>query len=158
MAGPKQMNKLMTHPDLWKKKFEELRVCVIIPTYNNAPKLGGVISETALLTDQIIVVNDGSTDETEAILRSFPFIKLISYTKNTGKGWAIRKGFALARELGYEFAITIDSDGQHSAKDLPAFVQKIELTPEAIIIGARNMDQLSVPKKSSFGHRFSNFW
>jgi glycosyltransferase involved in cell wall biosynthesis len=158
MAGPIQMNKLMTQPDLWKKKFEELRICVIIPTYNNAPELGGVISETALFTDQIIVVNDGSTDETEAILRSFPFIKLISYTKNIGKGWAIRKGFRLARELGYEFAITIDSDGQHSAKDLPAFVQKIELTPEAIIIGARNMDQLSVPKKSSFGHRFSNFW
>ena len=148
----------MTQPDLWKKKFEELRICVIIPTYNNAPKLGGVISETALFTHQIIVVNDGSTDETEAILRSFPLIELISYTKNIGKGWAIRKGFRLARELGYEFAITIDSDGQHSAKDLPAFVQKIELTPEAIIIGARNMDQLFVPKKSSFGHRFSNFW
>ena len=49
----------MTHPDSWKKKFEELRVCVIIPTYNNAPKLAGVIAETALYTDQIIVVNDG---------------------------------------------------------------------------------------------------
>jgi hypothetical protein len=59
MAGPIQMNKLMTHPDSWKKKFEELRVCVIIPTYNNAPKLAGVIAETALYTDQIIVVNDG---------------------------------------------------------------------------------------------------
>ncbi len=158
MAGPIQMIKLMTHQDSWKKKFEELRVCVIIPTYNNASRLGAVISETALFTEQIIVVNDGSTDETEAILRAFPFIKHIRYTKNTGKGWAIRKGFGLARELGYEFAITIDSDGQHSAKDLPEFVQKIELEPEAIIIGARNMNQASVPKKSSFGHRFSNFW
>ncbi|HEV3251691.1 MAG TPA: DUF2062 domain-containing protein [Puia sp.] len=158
MAGPIQMNKLMTHPDSWKKKFEELRVCVIIPTYNNAPKLAGVIAETALYTDQIIVVNDGSTDETEAIIRSFPLIKHISYARNAGKGWAIRKGFELAGNLGYEVAITIDSDGQHSAKDLPAFIRKIELEPAAIIIGARNMNQETVPKKSSFGHRFSNFW
>jgi uncharacterized protein (DUF2062 family) len=61
-------------------------------------------------------------------------------------------------ELGYLYAITIDSDGQHFAKDLPLFLQKLESEGASIIIGARNMAQESVPGKSSFGHKFSNFW
>jgi uncharacterized protein (DUF2062 family) len=61
-------------------------------------------------------------------------------------------------QKGYEYAITIDSDGQHFAKDLPTFMNKLEQEKNAVIIGARNMDQASVPGGSSFGNRFSNFW
>jgi uncharacterized protein (DUF2062 family) len=75
-----------------------------------------------------------------------------------GKGWALRKAFAYAIENGFTHAITIDSDGQHFAKDLPAFINKAKENPNAIIIGARNMGQASVPGGSSFGNKFSNFW
>jgi len=78
--------------------------------------------------------------------------------KNKGKGYALRQGFKRAIELGYSYAITIDSDGQHFAADLPAFLGKLEEHPCAIMIGARNMEQSSVPGKSSFGNKFSNFW
>ena len=142
----------------WPDKFNEFRVCVIIPTYNNAPTLGKTITAVAFFTRNIIVVNDGSVDQTAEIAGSFPFVKTINYSVNTGKGWALRKGFRFALDLGYQYAITIDSDGQHFADDLPKFMNRLESGPPAIIIGARNMDQDSVPGKSSFGHKFSNFW
>jgi glycosyltransferase involved in cell wall biosynthesis len=148
----------MVDPTISQAKFQEHKACVIIPTYNNAATLGKLITDISAFTGDIIVVNDGSTDDTEKIASSFSFIKLVSYQKNRGKGWALRKGFAYAFESGFRYAITIDSDGQHFASDLPAFIQKLETEPDAIIIGARNMDQASVPGKSSFGNKFSNFW
>lgn len=141
-----------------KEQFEQLHACVIIPTYNNETSLGAVIKDVSLYTHDIIVVNDGATDGTLDIVESFSFVQLISYKKNIGKGWALQKAFAYAAERGYQFAITIDSDGQHFAKDLPTFMDKLSLEQNAIIIGARNMNQASVPGGSSFGNRFSNFW
>ena len=140
------------------EKFDTHQVCVIIATYNNAATVGKVIEDVAQFTQNIIVINDGSTDDTLAIIEQFSFVKLINYSKNVGKGWALRKGFKLAEQLKYKYAITIDSDGQHFAKDLPAFIEKLALQKDALIIGARNMNQSSVPGKSSFGYKFSNFW
>jgi len=141
-----------------KEKFDLIQACIIIPTYNNAASLGEVIEGVAEYSDHIIVVNDGSTDNTTELVNAFPYVQLISYQKNVGKGWALRKAFAYAVEKGYKYAVTIDSDGQHFAKDLPSFINKIDSQQDAIIIGARNMDQASVPGGSSFGNRFSNFW
>jgi len=143
---------------LFKKQADILGTCVLIPTYNNAHTLGQVISDVLEYTNHVIVVDDGSTDDTQNILQSFPDIKVISYSPNKGKGWALRQGLKYATENGYRYAVTIDSDGQHFAKDLPVFLEKIESEPDALLIGARNMDQESVPGKSSFGNRFSSFW
>jgi glycosyltransferase involved in cell wall biosynthesis len=143
---------------LIQAKFKQLQVCVIIPTYNNQGTLAAIITDVLAYTSQVIVVNDGSTDDTQAIIQSFPQIQSVSYTQNVGKGWALRKAFDYANELGYQYAITIDSDGQHFASDLPAFIERLELEPDSMIIGSRNMEQSSVPGKSSFGHQFSNFW
>ncbi len=76
--------------------LEGYKVCVIIPTYNNASTLGGVINDVAAFTPHILVVNDGSTDDTLAVAGQFPAIELVTYPKNRGKGWAIRKAFARA--------------------------------------------------------------
>jgi glycosyltransferase involved in cell wall biosynthesis len=141
-----------------RKRFEELQVCVIIPTYNNHQTLAGVITDVSAYSNHIIVINDGSTDNTEAIVNTFPNVQFISYPVNVGKGWALRQAFAYAMEKGYKYALTIDSDGQHFAKDIPNFLNKLEDVRDAIIIGSRNMDQAAVPGKSSFGHKFSNFW
>ena len=148
----------MTKIPSYQEKFDALQACVLIPTFNNEKTLAKLISDVLEYTSNIIVVNDGSTDSTEQIIQSFPQIQALGYKKNKGKGWALRNGFELARELEYRYAITIDSDGQHFPSDLPKFLEQAEKTPGAIIIGARNMDQESVPGKSSFGHKFSNFW
>jgi glycosyltransferase involved in cell wall biosynthesis len=148
----------MNNEESYKAGFKAFRACILIPTYNNQATIAGVIGDVSAYCDDIIVVNDGSTDETASILQSFSLIKLISFEKNFGKGLALRKGLAYATALGYKFAISIDSDGQHFARDLPQFLTRLETVQDAIIIGARNMDQESVPGKSSFGHKFSNFW
>ena len=133
-------------------------ICILIPTYNNAGTLGNIISDVSHYCNDIIVVNDGSTDATAELLKSFPNIDVIAYQPNRGKGRALRTGLAHAAEKGFEYTITIDSDGQHFAKDIPVFIERINQEPGSLLIGARNMDQASVPGKSSFGNKFSNFW
>ncbi|RZK17506.1 MAG: DUF2062 domain-containing protein [Hymenobacter sp.] len=143
---------------LLQNRCDRLRLCVIIPTYNNCATLAKVISQVQQFTSNIIVVNDGSTDGTAALLAGFPEVGLVSYPANVGKGWALRQGFEAANRAGYAYAVTIDSDGQHFAADLPTFIDKLEAEGPALLIGARNMAQNGIPGKSSFGHKFSNFW
>lgn len=138
--------------------FRQLSACVLVPTYNNEQSLAAVLTSLLAYTQQVIVVNDGSTDRTALILEQFPGVQVVSYSPNRGKGHALKRGFRFALEQGYRYAITIDSDGQHYASDLPVFLDKIREQPGSLIIGARNMDQAHIPSKSSFGNRFSNFW
>ncbi|WP_245804099.1 glycosyltransferase family 2 protein [Chryseolinea serpens] len=145
-------------PAAFQALAEQKKVCVLIPTYNNELTVGQVIRDVLEYTSQVIVVCDGATDTTPEILKQFPQVDLVSYLPNKGKGYALRQGFRRAVEMGYDYAITIDSDGQHFAVDLPKFISALEEHPAAVIIGVRNMDQASVPGKSSFGHKFSNFW
>ena len=149
---------LMTDLSIQTERFRSLQCCVIIPTYNNDQTLEKVIHDVLEYTGQIIVVNDGSTDNTAQILDQFTQIDVVSCEKNQGKGHALALGFRYAIEKGYRYAITIDSDGQHYADDLPAFLDKVEQQPGCLVMGARNMDQHSVPGTSSFGHKFSIFW
>ncbi len=142
----------------YKTIFQQKKVCVLVPTYNNEQTLAHVLESVRAFTDQVIVVNDGSTDSTNEIIARFADLEVVMYPVNQGKGFALRQGFKRAVALGYEHAISIDSDGQHFADDLPKFIDALETFPDAIIIGERNMNQSSVPGKSNFGKKFSNFW
>jgi glycosyltransferase involved in cell wall biosynthesis len=138
--------------------FQQKKVCVLIPTFNNAQTLADVLKNVLSYTQQVIVVNDGSTDNTQAIANEFPHVEWLSYPINKGKGFALRTGFKHAVACGFDYVITIDSDGQHYANDLGMFIEALKTHTRAIIIGARNMEQSSVPGKSNFGNKFSNFW
>jgi glycosyltransferase involved in cell wall biosynthesis len=135
-----------------------MRYCIIIPTYNNEKTLEGVISGTVRVTRDVIIVNDGSTDSTADILKKYSFLQIISYRKNKGKGYAIRKGFEKAINEGYDYAITIDSDGQHFPEDISKFIGKIEEESGSLIVGDRNFQNENLSGGSSFANRFSNFW
>jgi len=147
----------MESKDQIKNKFNELNCCVIVPTYNNASVISPVLTKLKSYTNNIIVVNDGSTDNTLSVLAECS-VQIVSYVKNRGKGIALQQGFSYAISKGFKYAITIDSDGQHNPDDLILFLNKIEEGNRAIILGARNMEQKGVPAKSSFGNKFSNFW
>lgn len=148
----------MTHSEQSSQKFKVLKCCVIIPTYNNDKTLEQVIRDVLEYTTDVIVVNDGATDQTTEILAKFSSLRVINIPKNRGKGYALRLGFHYAFKQGFRYAITIDSDGQHYADDLLKFLDKIEQEPDSVIIGARDMEHNSVPGTSSFGHKFSIFW
>lgn len=134
------------------------KICVVVPTFNNAGTLGHVIDDILTYTTDIIVVNDGSTDESTEILKSYSSITVVSYSKNKGKGHAIKEGFRKALSLGFDYAVTIDSDGQHYAADIPLFVKAIVENPGALVIGARDLSGVDINGKSSFANKFSNFW
>ncbi len=139
--------------------ISEKKICVLIPTYNNEKTLKRVIDGVLEYTESIIVVNDGSTDSTLQILSHYSQITVISLPENKGKGNGLKIGFRKAKELGYHYAITIDSDGQHYPDDIPVFVEALlQEKEDVLLIGNRNMSQDGIPKKSSFGNRFSNFW
>lgn len=142
-----------------QQAISEKKICILIPTYNNAKTLNRVVDGVLEYTDAIIVVNDGSTDDTPQLLNSYSQITTVSLPENKGKGNALKTGFRKAEESGYDYAITIDSDGQHYPDDIPVFVEALLDEPEdVLLIGNRNMSQDGIPKKSSFGNRFSNFW
>lgn len=135
-----------------------INFCVIVPTYNNHKTLKKVLDSILDFTSNVIIVNDGSTDETSEILKQYSQLTQIHHAKNSGKGMALRNGFKKAIQMNFEYAITIDSDGQHFASDIPNFITEIQSQPNSLLIGSRNMTQENVPKKSSFGNKFSNFW
>lgn len=141
-----------------QESLNAINFCVIVPTYNNQKTLKKVLDSILDFTSDVIVINDGATDSTSEILKEYSQLTQIHHPKNLGKGRALRNGFRKAIELNFEYAITIDSDGQHFASDIPVFLEEIQKTPNALLIGSRNMTQENVPKKSSFGNKFSNFW
>lgn len=141
-----------------QKRMEALRLCVVIPTYNNRKTLADVIRGVLRYTSSVIVVNDGSTDDTAAILEGFAGkIEVVSYVPNRGKGYALRCGFNRAEELGCRGAVTIDSDGQHAVAEIETFVAYAEKYPGAFLIGQRTIEG-RMPAKNSFANKFSNFW
>ncbi|MDR1274624.1 MAG: glycosyltransferase family 2 protein [Odoribacteraceae bacterium] len=136
-----------------------LSLCIIIPTYNNARLLPAVLDAVLSYASPVIVVNDGSTDDTAAVLERYhPLVEVVSYARNRGKGHALGRGFDRAGELGFRGAITLDSDGQHAAGDLPRFVAAAAAHPGAMIIGSRRLTHENMPAGNTFANRFSNFW
>ena len=135
------------------------KICVVMPTYNNGVTLRDVVERVLKHCDNLIVVNDGCTDNSTEILASLADqVTVVDYGRNRGKGYALKQGFRKAKELGFDYAITIDSDGQHFPEDIPLFTEALEQHPGALIVGSRNLNQENMPGKNTFANKFSNFW
>ena len=143
--------------DWWQKK-KIMKICIIIPVYNSENLIANVIKSVLQYAENVIIVNDGSTDGTLEVLHHFSEITLVSYTKNRGKGYALQQGFKRASELGFTHVITMDADGQHLATDIATLTQASEKQPNALIVGARKFDNPNMPQGNIFANNFSNFW
>ena len=149
----------MKSAEACRERISLLHCVVVIPTYNNGGTIAQVIADVLGYADDILVVNDGSTDNTAQILASVSNrIRVLSYEKNRGKGYALKLALRTAKALGYDYAITLDADGQHFADDIPAFVERIEQMPDTLLVGARNLAAANMPPKNTFANKFSNFW
>ncbi|MDR2805231.1 MAG: glycosyltransferase family 2 protein [Dysgonamonadaceae bacterium] len=141
--------------------IQDIKFCVIIPVYNSEKLITNVVKSVMQHAENLIVVNDGSTDKTLEQLvefQKFNKFELISYAPNCGKGYALHQGFKKALELGFTHAITMDADGQHLATDIAVLQQKSRENPDALIIGSRKFDNPNMPESSRFANNFSNFW
>lgn len=136
----------------------DLKCCIIVPTYNNANTLQAVIEDVIQYVDDLIIVDDGSTDNTAEVLASVKGASMISYKPNRGKGYALRQGFKRSVEMGFRYALTIDSDGQHRGSDIAGFLEKIQQCPDSLIVGSRLLKQENMPDGNTFANNFSNFW
>ena len=145
-------------PSMVSAAASEARVCVVIPTLNNARTIGLVVREARHRVPDVIVINDGSTDETAGILKGIEGLRVLTNERNMGKGAALSRGLAYAAELGFTHAITMDGDGQHSASDLPRHLEAISTHPEALIIGVRTLGHGGRALKSRILRLHSNFW
>ena len=137
--------------------LKELKTCVIVPVYNNAGTIKDVVRRTLRFCQDVIVVDDGSTDGSSDSLEELGAV-VVRYGKNRGKGYALKTGFKEAKARGFERAITIDADGQHFPEDIPAFAAEAKKHPDAMLVGSRNLRMENMPGGNTFANKFSNFW
>jgi glycosyltransferase involved in cell wall biosynthesis len=121
-----------------------MRVCIVIPSYNESKTIGDVIQRIRQQGREVVVVDDGSTDDTAQVSRNFGAIVLRN-SKNRGKGFSLIRGLSYAVDNNFEAVITMDGDGQHNPSDIPYFIQKAESTSAGIIIGNRMCNPRTMP-------------
>jgi glycosyltransferase involved in cell wall biosynthesis len=136
------------------------RACVVVPAYDAASTLGGVIDELRRaipsLRDAIFVVDDGSADGTADVARD-RCVKLLSHPRTLGKGEALRTAFAAAQREGFDVALTVDADGQHLA-DEARRVLLAEAPADAMVLGVRALSRDGAPKKNQLSNGISNWF
>lgn len=117
-----------------------IKKLIIIPAYNEADKIGIFIDELKKTIDDsydILVVNDGSTDNTANILENILGIKYVNLIFNLGIGGAVQTGYKYADKFGYDIAIQMDGDGQHSPESLIPLVNYLVANNADMVIGSR---------------------
>ena len=129
--------------------------CILIPTYNNAGTIAGVVRRALDQGLSVIVVDDGSTDGTSSALAGLD-VTVLRQDPNRGKGIALRTGLRAARERGFRYAVTLDADGQHYPEDVPALLAAGG--PRTLVVGSRNLSADGMPSGNTFANKFSNFW
>jgi len=133
------------------------KTLVVIPVYNHAGTLRGVVEGALAQGFPVLVLDDGSTDGSLDSVADLP-VGRHRLPVNLGKGGAILAGARLAQASGYQAILTIDADGQHDPADARLLLDAAASSWPCIVIGARRMETLNVPRSSLFGRDFSNFW
>src|SRR5580704_16783222 len=105
--------------------YRQLRVGVVIPAINERRAIAQTVSTTPDFVDEVIVVDDASSDDTAARARVRAGVHVVSHTENRGVGGAIATGYRLALELDVDVAVVMAGDGQMDPRDLPALLDPI---------------------------------
>ena len=116
----------------------------VIPCLNEGTGIVALVSALRQQVSFVLVVDDGSTDET-ALLAKGAGATVIRHERNCGKGAALKTGLSRALQQGYQWAVTLDGDGQHAAEDLPALLRCAEQTGALLVIGNRMDDAHAMP-------------
>ena len=138
-----------------------VQIGIVIPAYNEAAVIAKTIKsipkKLAGKPVQIIVVNDGSVDSTDKAIPKLTQVHLINHLINSGAGAATRTGINYAKDLGLEYLITMDADGQHDVKDVEKIASEILKRKADFIIGSRLIQSGGMPWYRKIGNKFLSF-
>lgn len=130
---------------------------VVIPVYNHGATLHRVVEGALCVHPDVLVVDDGSTDNGPDSLADLP-ARLLRLPRNQGKGAALLAGARAAGEAGATHIICLDADAQHDPAEIPVVLAEARTHPHAVIVGERDFSVPGVPASSRFGRAFSGFW
>lgn len=135
-----------------------MKVVAVIPAYNEEKKIGKVVNEVARYVDTVVVIDDGSADDTVEILKKWKVEKqiipsewgkwkILCHPINLGQGAALQTGFEYAKKLGADITITYDADGQFKASDIPKFIGPIKEGKADVVLGSRFLGKaVNIPR------------
>jgi len=138
------------------KKKSTQNTIAIIPCYNEERSIGSVILKTKRFVNEVLVVDDGSSDETKRIAKEAG-ASVISHKKNRGKGAAIRTGFQYALQNDFDYVVTIDGDGQHNPLEIPALLENVMYNGHDVSIGFRVGNDSEMPLWRRVGKRVLDY-
>jgi glycosyltransferase involved in cell wall biosynthesis len=136
------------------------RPVAVIPVYDHGEAVGGVAANVRLHGLHCILVDDGSSAGCAAVLDALaqaPDVTLVRLARNQGKGGAMMAGLRAAAAAGHTHALQIDADGQHDARDIPAFLARAAAEPAAVICGVPVYDE-TVPMGRLVGRYATHIW
>lgn len=143
--------------DLVSAGADAFRPVVIVPVYNHGATLAGVLDRVAQLGLSILIVNDGSTDETARVAGEWAArhagtgATVVTHERNCGKAAALRTGFAWAAGRGFTHAATMDADGQLDPEQIPDLLTAARHHPQALVLGRRGADTPGLPRGNLVG-------
>ena len=117
-----------------------MRTVALVPAFNEGGTISKVIQSTQDYVDRIVVCDDGSTDDTLMILDSLD-VEIVRHDANRGYGAALVSLFKYCKDIGADFAVTIDADGQHDPRYIPALIEPISNGESDIVIGSRFLEK-----------------
>jgi glycosyltransferase involved in cell wall biosynthesis len=133
-----------------KTQMRPARVIAAIPCYNEEQFIGNVIRRASRYVDQVIVVDDGSSDRTAEVAEAAGAI-VVRHEVNKGPGGAYKTCLKVARDNGVEVLITLDGDEQHDPDELPRLLRPLLNGEADLVIGSRFLDHYEVPRYRKFG-------
>ena len=126
-------------------------VAAVIPAYRAAATVGDVVRGARAHCARVVVVDDGSDDDTERRARAAG-AEVRRHPANAGKGAAIVTGLRALEAAGVGRAVTLDADGQHLASQIPALLAASDAVPGAIVVGARRKQGQTIARLNRFGN------
>lgn len=130
-----------------------MKICILIPVFNESQEIGQVVAAAKKKGFDVVVVDDGSTDNCGAIAREKGAI-VFRNKERCGKGLSLREGFKQVLKAPYMGVITMDGDGQHDPDDLGKFLARQEMDPVSVITGNRMVNTQDMPRLRFFTNRF----
>jgi glycosyltransferase involved in cell wall biosynthesis len=134
-----------------------VRVAAIVPALDCAATIGDVVAGVRAHIEDVLVIDDGSTDLTGALAREAG-AEVLRHEERRGKGCALQSGLAWAASQGFTHVFTVDGDGQHLAAEMPALLEASRDQPAAIVLGERSREGHDISPMKLFGNRFANRW